>query len=251
MQWMMSHVRWQPLSAQSASCQSSALWSMRCGYFVVSIKTPLYEKTVFCNHGRSVESFFFCPEKGLQGIWFATSQFGYQQTKSTASKGTNLMVLPIAGTFVSPTVAVGAGVGYINIKAENGAGTAANTDLFVVQPLARKYWNVSGGFFFFGQLAAPIITGKEKQSELKINQFGLAASGGFDYIIGKHFSVEFSYNLVNASYTTLKTKEGNKTTVTDFSVAHVANVDPYYNTALAGSVNSLTSPLSFGFKFLF
>ena len=190
-------------------------------------------------------------KKGLQGTWFATSQFGYQQTKSGTSKSTNLTVLPIVGNFISPSVAIGAGIGFAGIKYETGSTTNANTSLLVVEPLVRKYWNVSGGLFFIGQLAAPIITGKEKQSELKVSQFGLAASAGFDMVLCKHFTVEFSYNLANLSVTTLTPKTGNKTTVTDFSLAHVANVDTYYNSALGGSVSGITTPLSFGFKFLF
>ncbi|GAA3768865.1 hypothetical protein [Flavobacterium ginsengiterrae] len=189
--------------------------------------------------------------QGLKGAWFATSQFGYQQTKTADEKNTSLSVLPIVGTFVTPSVAVGAGFGYINIKAESDAGTAAKTDLIVIQPLIRKYWNVAGSLYFFGQAAIPVITGKEKESDLKVNQVGLSVSGGFDYFITKNFSVEFSYDLANFTSTTLEPKNGEKTTVTNFGLAHVANVDPFYNTALAGSNPNLTSPLSFGFKFIF
>jgi hypothetical protein len=190
-------------------------------------------------------------KKGLQGTWFVTSQVGYQQTKSGTEKSTNFTVLPIVGNFVAPTVAVGAAVGYVNIKSETGTETNANTGLVVVEPLVRKYWNVAGGLYFIGQLAAPIITGKEKQSDLKVSQFGLAASGGLDMVLGKHFTVEFSYNLANLSVTTLTPKTGDKTTVTDFSLAHAANVESLYNGALGGSNPTLTTPLSFGFKFLF
>lgn len=189
--------------------------------------------------------------QGLKGAWFATSQFGYQQTKTADAKNTTLSVLPIVGTFVTPSVAVGAGVGFINIKADSDAGTVAKTDLFVAQPLVRKYWNVAGSLYFFGQLAVPIITGKEKESELKVNQVGLSLSGGFDYFVTKNFSVEFSYDLANFTSTTLDPKTGEKTTVTNFGLAHVANVDPFYNTALGGSNPNLTSPISVGFKFLF
>ncbi|MDQ6529092.1 hypothetical protein [Flavobacterium sp. LHD-85] len=189
--------------------------------------------------------------QGLKGAWFATSQFGYQQTKNEGNKNTNLSVIPVIGTFVTPSVAVGAGVGYINIKAQTDAGTAAKTDLIVVQPLIRKYWNVAGSLYFFGQAAIPVITGKEKESELKVNQVGLSVSGGLDYFITKNFSVEFSYDLANFTSTTLKAKDGEKTTVTNFGLAHVANVDPFYNTELAGSNPNLTSPVSVGFKFIF
>ena len=190
-------------------------------------------------------------KKGLQGTWFATSQFGYQQTKTADVKHTNLTVLPIIGKFVSPDVAVGAAIGYVGIKSETGSVTNANTGLFVVEPLVRKYWGVAGGLYFFGQLGAPIINGKEKQSELKVSQFGLAASGGLDMVLGKHFTAEFSYNLANFSITTLTPKTGEKTTITDFSLAHVANVEAAYNGVLGGSNPTLTTPLAFGFKFLF
>lgn len=189
--------------------------------------------------------------QGLKGAWFATSQFGYQQTKTADEKNTTLSVLPIVGTFVTPSVAVGAGIGFINIKADSDAGTAAKTNLFVAQPLVRKYWNVAGSLYFFGQLAVPIITGKEKESELKVNQVGLSLSGGFDYFVTKNFSVEFSYDLANFTSTTIDPKTGDKTTVTNFGLAHVANVDPFYNTILAGSNPNLTSPVSVGFKFVF
>jgi hypothetical protein len=189
--------------------------------------------------------------KGLQGAWFATSQIGYQQTKSGNDKSTNLSVLPIVGTFVTPSVAFGAGIGYINIKSENGSATTGNTGLVVFEPLVRKYWNVAGSLYFFGQLAAPIINGKEKESELKVSQFGLAMSGGFDFFVTKSFSVEFSYDLANFTSTTITPKTGDKTTVTNFSAAHVVSVDPVYVNALGGSMPNLTSPVSVGFKFIF
>ncbi len=76
-------------------------------------------------------------------------------------------------------------------------------------------------------------------------------SGGFDYFVTKNFSVEFSYDLANFTSTTLKPENGEKKTVTNFGLAHVANVDSYYNTALGGSSPNLTSPISVGFKFVF
>ena len=189
--------------------------------------------------------------KGLQGAWFATSQFGYQQTKTGDVKSTNLTLLPIVGNFISPSVAIGAGVGYINVKSENASTTLANTGLIVVEPLIRKYWNVAGSLYFFGQIATPIISGKEKESDLKVRQLGLAVSGGFDFFVSKNFSVEFSYDMANFTSTTLDPKSGTSTTITNFSLAHVATVESTYNGALGGSMPNMTSPLSVGFKFIF
>ena len=185
--------------------------------------------------------------QGLKGAWFATSQFGYQQTKTGDAKSTNLSVIPIVGTFITPSVAVGAGLGYINMKSDSNLGTESKTDLIVIQPLARKYWNVAGSLYFFGQAALPVITGKEKESDTKINQFGLSVSGGFDYFVTKNFSVEFSYDLVNFTSTTIDPVIGEKTTITNFGLAHMANVDSAY---LVGGSN-LTTPLAVGFKFIF
>ena len=185
--------------------------------------------------------------QGLKGAWFATSQFGYQQTKTGDVKDTNLSIIPIVGTFVTPSVAVGAGLGYINMKSGENEKTIGKTDLIVIEPLARKYWNVAGSLYFFGQAALPVITGKEKESDTKINQFGLSVSGGFDYFVTKSFSVEFSYDLVNFTSTTIDPKDDAKTTVTNFGLAHMANVDSAY---LVGG-SSLTTPLSVGFKFIF
>jgi opacity protein-like surface antigen len=185
--------------------------------------------------------------QGLKGAWFATSQFGYQQTKTADVKNTNMSVIPIVGTFVTQSVAIGAGLGYINMKSASDQGTSAKTDLIVIQPLARKYWNIAGSLYFFGQAALPVITGKEKESGKKINQVGLSVSGGFDYFVTKNFSVEFSYDLANFTSTTIKPEEGEKTTVTNFGLAHMANVDSAY---LVGGSN-LTSPLAVGFKFIF
>lgn len=189
--------------------------------------------------------------EGLEGKWFVTSQFGYQQTKSGDDKATNLSIIPIVGTFVTPSVAVGAGVGIMNIKSETGSVTNASTNLVVVEPLIRKYWNIAGNFYFFGQLAVPVITGKEKEADTKITQFGLAASGGIDFFVTKNFSVEFSYDLANFTSTTIDPATGDKTTINNFSLAHMASADPVYVDALGGSMPNLTSPLAFGFKFVF
>ena len=90
-------------------------------------------------------------------------------------------------------------------------------------------------------------------SDIKVNQIGLAVSGGLDYVLTKHFTVEFSYNLANLSYTTIKNYPGTTKDIktTDFSLAHVATVVPDYNTAVFGPNGNAISTLSFGFKFLF
>ncbi|MCW3161719.1 outer membrane beta-barrel protein [Chryseobacterium oryctis] len=204
--------------------------------------------------------------EGLKGTWFASAQVGYQSTNdgSESGKSTSTTILPIVGYFVAPSTAVGVAVGNVGVKSTNqfAEDVTLKTNLLVVEPLARKYWNIHGGLFFFGQLAVPIISGKTKvtaagqavpDSDIKVNQFGLALSGGFDYVLTKHFTVEFSYNLANLSFTTIKNYPGTVKDIktTDFSLAHIATVAPDYNKAIFGPNGNAISTLSFGFKFLF
>jgi opacity protein-like surface antigen len=205
-------------------------------------------------------------QEGLKGTWFATAQFGYQSTNdgSETGKSSSTTILPLAGYFVEPSTAIGIAAGNIGVKSQNQVAdnVTLKTNLLVVEPLARKYWNIHGGLFFFGQLAVPIISGKTKMtangqsvpnSDIKVNQIGLAVSGGLDYVLTKHFTVEFSYNLANLSYTTIKNYPGTTKDIktTDFSLAHVASVVPDYNKAVFGPNGNAISTLSFGFKFLF
>lgn len=184
-------------------------------------------------------------------VWFATAQIGFTQTKTGDAQSTNTTFLPVVGTLLTPSVAVALGAGVVNIKSQNGATKHSNMSLMVLQPLIRKYHNVAGGLNFFVQGAMPIISGKDKVSELQVSQFGLAASSGLSYMVTKSISVEFSYNLINLSQTTLTPKTGPKTTVTDISITHITTAEAAYNGMVGGSKPSLTTPLSFGFKFLF
>ncbi len=137
-------------------------------------------------------------QDGLKGAWWASCQVGMQKSENGKAESTNTTILPLAGYFVSPSVTVGAAVGMINVDTKNVVATGIDLEskLIVVQPLVRKYWNVNGGLFFFGQLATPIITGTSEFNttalkDVKVSQFGATMSGGFDYVVNKWFTVEF------------------------------------------------------------
>ena len=181
-------------------------------------------------------------KQGLQGTWFVTSQVGYQQTKTGDVKSTN----DRSGSselYAKPTVAVGAAVSYMNIKSEDNTSTLANTGLVAIEPLVRKYWGISGGLYFFSQLTAPIITGKEKR--IKVSQFGLSASGGMDMILGKHFSVEFSYNMANLTLQPLPKNRRQNNHHWFFTGSRSQCGSRLQRFALGGNNPTLTTPLSF------
>jgi hypothetical protein len=156
--------------------------------------------------------------KGLQGVWWVAGQVSFDSSKTGTAKSDSNMILPIVGTFVSPDVTIGLGIGNIASKTVNGAGvTTAEGSTFVVKPLVRKYWNVSGGLFFYGQAALPIMMGKDKVSEGKTSSFALELAPGFDYVVNKWLTVETSFTVFNVGSTTSTPKVGDKTTTFGFN----------------------------------
>lgn len=127
--------------------------------------------------------------QGLKGTWFATANLSFDTDGAeVATKHTT--ILPIVGTFVTDNVAVGVGVGLLSTKV--GEDDAVNTT--VIEPLVRKYWNVSGSLFFFGQAAVPVILNDG------VSNFGATLTPGLDYVVGKHVTVEFSHTVASLSF---------------------------------------------------
>lgn len=179
--------------------------------------------------------------KGLEGIWWAAGQVSFDSSKTGSAKSDSNMILPIVGTFVSPDVTIGLGIGNIASKTVNGAGvTTAEGSTFVVKPLVRKYWNVSGGLFFYGQAALPIMMGKDKISDGKTSSFALELAPGFDYVVNKWLTVETSFTVFNVGSTTSTPKVGDKTTTFGF------NANPMNSVA-----DRQIGNLQVGVKFLF
>lgn len=163
--------------------------------------------------------------EGLKGTWFATAQLGYTSNgASGTAKETTFTAIPVVGTFVAPTTAVGVGVGVISSK--TGGKKAVNT--VVVEPLARKYWPVAGRLYFFGQAAVPMLF-KDGSTT-----FGATLTPGLDYVVNSWFTVEFSTTVASLHFTTV---DGG-----DTSTSFQAN--PFAHSILG--TNS-----QIGFKFLF
>ncbi len=156
-------------------------------------------------------------DKGLEGVWWAAGQVSFSSSKTGDAKTTSNMILPIVGTFISPSVTVAAGVGVISGKTDTGSAVTSETSTIVIKPLVRKYWNISGGLFFFGQAALPVTFGKDKIADSKSSSFALEVSPGFDYIVNKWLTVETSFSIFNVGSTTFTPDSGDKTTTFGFN----------------------------------
>lgn len=151
---------------------------------------------------------------GFEGRWFLMGQAGYGQTDNHVEgvkvKTTDYSIVPAVGYFVSPTIAVGAAVGYLGseVKAEGNKVTESN---FIVQPLARKYWGAGGNLYFFGQLSVPFGFGETKvgDDKFKVSSFGVELRPGIDYFLSNNWSIEASLGVL--SYNNVKPKGGKAT----------------------------------------
>ena len=158
-----------------------------------------------------------------QGTKFITGTVGYQGEKNNNSDVTkdSFSVIPTVGYFVAPNVAIGLGVGYeSNSKKGNLTDVTNNTvvdyknttSAFVIEPLVRKYWNVSDNFLLFGQLSVPMKFGNDKYEQAgtevgkdKFTGFGVVVKPGIDYIIAPNWTVEAT--LGEFGYRTSKYKD--------------------------------------------
>lgn len=157
-------------------------------------------------------------DKGLEGTWWAAGQVSFSSTKTGNVETNSNMVLPIVGTFISPSVTIGLGVGTTGSKSVNGAGTTTlDESKFIIKPLVRKYWNVKGGLFFYGQAALPVQIGKESIADSKTSSVALEVSPGFDYIVNSWLTVETSFTIFNVGSETSTPKTGDKTTTFGFN----------------------------------
>ena len=137
-----------------------------------------------------------------KGTTYITGQVGYEGTtnnNNNESEGT-FSIVPNVGYFVDTNVAVGLGIGYTNTTAKATIGNVEAKDIvsaFVVEPYARKYWNLGEKLYIFGQLSVPMAFGTYKEEKAgqeiyktNVNSYGVVVAPGLDYFINKNWSIE-------------------------------------------------------------
>ncbi len=159
---------------------------------------------------------------GLEGTTYITGQAMVSTSKdnNTGTTATEFSVVPMMGHFITPTVVIGAGLGY------QGSTMSIDTDMlgfpasakltssaFVVMPFVRKYWDLGTKLYIFGQLDVPLEFGTVKteanaaplgsfSSEDNYTAYGINIRPGLDYMINNNWTVEatigaIGYNSVN------------------------------------------------------
>lgn len=182
-----------------------------------------------------------------KGTVYLSGSVGYsqQETNNGNVKEENFNVLPRAGFFVAPNLAVGLGLGYqtstdTEITTSNiGGASVVSTDkfktpAFVVEPFVRKYWTLGDKLYFFGQLAVPMQFGKAEventtvatfggttettttSTEAKYTSVGVTVKPGLDYFLNKNWTIEATIG--EFGYNNFKPKEGDATNNYNFGL---------------------------------
>lgn len=157
-------------------------------------------------------------QDGFKGKWFILGEAGYGTQADGNIK--NYSVLPVVGTFVAPTTAIGLGIGYLGSTDKTITDVTSKDGTFIVQPLVRKYWPVTENFMIFGQAAVPLQFGKTTietkaaKDEAKFTGYGFEIAPGVDYFLSKNFTIEATFAV--ASWSSVKPKGGDASN--DFNI---------------------------------
>ena len=166
-------------------------------------------------------------DQGFKGAWWGLGTVNYSSDDATDT--TSFLILPAVGTFIAPTVTVGAAVGYLSTK----TGEADATNITIFKPLVRKYWGASDKFFIFAEASVPMLFNKN------FNQYGFQIEPGIDYFIGGKWTVEAKFGRIG--YTLLNPDGGDSVNSFDININMFDKM----------TQENLSGGMSVGLKYLF
>lgn len=168
---------------------------------------------------------------GFKGKWFIMGAAGYNTTSDNQVR--NYSILPAVGNFITPTVAVGAALGYTGTSIKD---SDVKANAFIVQPLIRKYWGINDKLYIFAQGSVPLTFGdgiiSDDFYDVKYTSYGIQVAPGLDYFLSSHWSIETQFGLLGWSGTSIK--DGDSTSDFEF-----------------GLNSGLLSGVKFGIKYVF
>ncbi|WP_294303551.1 outer membrane beta-barrel protein [uncultured Chryseobacterium sp.] len=183
-----------------------------------------------------------------QGTAYISGEINYNTYKNNDqyTKQQIFKVIPTAGIFIAPNLAVGTGLGYTHTKLDytqaiyNGPyitfiDYAGKTNAVTVAPFVRKYWTLSEKLYFFGQLQVPMEFGKLRQdafvtdvyeptgyvsyqtlsNERRHTAIGINVKPGLDYFLNKNWSVEATIG--EFGYRSLLHKDADELNIKDYN----------------------------------
>ena len=164
---------------------------------------------------------------GFKGAWWGLAAGSYSDSEATDTQ--SFTILPAVGVFIAPTVTVGGAVGFTSTK----VGNTDASEIFIVKPLARKYFGVTDKFFLFIEGNVPLLFNEN------FTGYGFNLEPGIDYFIGGKWTIEAKFG--RFGYNAIKPDSGDATGTTSLG----------FNMFDAQTQEGLGSGLSLGLKYLF
>lgn len=182
------------------------------------------------------------------GTVYISGEIGYNtyENKNQYTKQQILKVIPTAGIFVAPNLAIGTGLGYTHSKLDYTQALysgsyithidyTGKTNAVTVAPFIRKYWALSSNLYVFGQLQVPMEFGKLQQdgfvtdvyeptgyvnyqtlsNERKHTSVGVNIKPGLDYFLNKNWSIEATIG--ELGYRSLLHKDADELDIKDYN----------------------------------
>lgn len=133
------------------------------------------------------------------GDVFITGSVGIG-SEATGDNSTNsFRVMPKAGYFINPNVALGAAVGYSKSTTESPGVRDVENREFAIGVFGRYYVTPASGFSVFGELGVDYINSTIDAgiAEDTSNAVRVGIAPGVNYFISQHFALEATFGILS------------------------------------------------------
>ena len=145
-----------------------------------------------------------------QGDVFVSGAFTFSSAKTGDFKENAFMIAPKVGYFVSENIAVGARVGFMSTKLDNGSADVTNSGVGF-GAFGRYYFTPASKFSLFAELGADYTSLDSEYmidtdgsivafgDSFKANEFGVNLGLGMNYFVSSNFSIEAGVGVLGYS----------------------------------------------------
>lgn len=160
-----------------------------------------------------------------KGNTFITGSVGFGSITNDDAKNNSFTIAPSVGYFVSPNIAIGARVGFLNNTVSDEIANVKfedKTNTFTAGAFGRYYWSPASRFSIFGELNANYATVKNTETQGSVSNsgkadgFNVGIAPGINYFLSNHFALEAAWGVLN--YSTAKADFDGATATNNFNI---------------------------------
>ena len=123
--------------------------------------------------------------------------FGFETESYADSKESSFEIAPRFSYFVSDNIAVGAKIGFMSMKGDNGTVDTLDAQTLSLGAFGRYYMTPASKFSVFAELGFDYNSTDDKLADAKLNGFDLGVGPGVSYFLSDAFAIEASWGMLN------------------------------------------------------